>query len=69
MMVWILFFIKTEGGEIKSLSDYPCLLMFIELWPVELGKHLERMSIRVDEDNGRDMVIIRMMKVCQFSCN
>ena len=43
--------------------------MFIELWPVELGKHLERMSIRVDEDNGRDMVRIRMMKVCQFSCN
>ena len=48
------FFDEYKGGEIREVcSDYPFLLKLMKLWPGYWYIELERMSIKVDKNNGR----------------
>ena len=53
------------------MSEYPFLLMSMELWHGDWKSRLERMNMKVDVDNGKSagMVNGRNRKVRRFSSN
>ena len=42
-----------EGVGREGLSEYPYLLMSMNLWPVDWDIQSERMNTKLDEDNGK----------------
>ena len=50
---------------------YPFLLMLIKLWPGDWYNQLETMKMKIDEDNGKYVRIVkgRHRKIRQFSSN
>ena len=57
------------GREV--LSEYPYLLISMKVWPGYWKNQLERMNMKVDEENGKaaGMVNGRYRKVRRFSIN
>ena len=43
---------------IEGLSEYPYLLILMKLWPGYWKNHLERINMKVDEDNGKYVVMV-----------
>ena len=60
-----------KGFGIEGYSEFPYLLMPIKLWPEYLNTKLNMINMKVDEDNGKAIVIGngRYQKVCRFSSN
>ena len=55
---FILFDGDEEGVVIDGLSCYPYLIMLIKIWTRNWESHLERMNIKVNEDNGTFVVMV-----------
>ena len=71
-MVWFNFFDEYEQGIVREgLSEYPYLLMSMKLFPGGCKNQLERMNMKLDEDNGKaaGMVNGRARTFWRFSSN
>ena len=65
-------FDEDEGGLVRErLSDYPYLLMLMNICPGDWYNQLERINMRLHEENGRavEMVKGRDQKVWKCSGN
>ena len=60
---------ETFGGE--GLSEYPYLLILMDLWPGDWNNQLKRINIKVDEDDGKSVGMVngRYRKFWRFSIN
>ena len=47
-----------EGVDREWLSEYPYLLILLKLWPGDWNYHLRSMNIKVDENNGKYLVMV-----------
>ena len=66
------FFDHDEEGVVRDgSSEFPYILMLIQLCPGNGIIQLKRMNQKVDEDNGKALGKgnVRYQKVCQFSSN
>ena len=55
------FLTKTrgEGGGVKERLSYnPYIFMSMEIWPGDWKNQLERMNMKVDEENGKAMGMV-----------
>ena len=62
---------EEKGVGREETSEFPCLLMLIQLWPDDRKTKLKRMNHKVDEYNGKVMGTenVRYRNVCRFSMN
>ena len=68
----VIFLGRIGGGWLREgLTAYPYLLMVIHLWTGYWYNHLESMDMRMDEDNGKAVGMVKgqAQKVWQFSRN
>ena len=66
------FFGEDEEGVLsEGLSEYPCLLMSMNIWPGYRYNQLESMNIKVGEENGKSLGMVKggPQKVRKFSSN
>ena len=54
------FFFKYEEGVVREiLSKYPYLLITMEIWTGYWKNNLERMNMKVDEDKGEYVGMVK----------
>ena len=60
-----------EGGVREGLNNYHYLLMLMKIWPGDWKNQLERINLKVDEDNGKAVGMVNggTRKVQRFSRN
>ena len=60
-----------EGVVREGSSEFPYLLMFIDLWTGDLMNQLKRMNMKLDEDNGKssNKVNVQYLNFCRISNN
>ena len=52
------FFHEDDEGVVgEGFIEYPYLLMLMKIWPGHWKNQLERMHIKVDEENGKSMAM------------
>ena len=47
-----------EGVGREGLSEYPYLLILMEIWHRDWKNHLKRTYMKVDEDNGKTVGLV-----------